>query len=219
MLHHLADSPQWIKIDQDYSKFGEEARNLQLALSPDGMNPHGIQSNSHITRLVILVIYNLPPLLCMNRKYMMLSMLISGPKQPRNDIDVYLAPLIKDLKQMWDTSVEVYAGYKENFTLRAMLFGTINDFSTYGIMSGYNIKGKCACPLCEESTYWMQLEHCTKNVFQGHRTFIPLTHCYRLLSKAFNGNIEECRALMPLIRYNLLENIQNLSNNFGKSCK
>ena len=102
---------------------------------------------------------------------------------------------------------------------RAMLFGTINDFSTYGIMSGYNIKGKCACPLCEESTYWMQLEHCTKNVFQGHRTFIPLTHCYRLLSKAFNGNIEECRALMPLIRYNLLENIQNLSNNFGKSCK
>ncbi|CAM8877535.1 unnamed protein product [Rhodiola kirilowii] len=34
----------------------------------------------------------------MKRRYMMLSLLISGPRQPGNDIDVYLAPLIDDLK-------------------------------------------------------------------------------------------------------------------------
>ncbi|CAM8880753.1 unnamed protein product [Rhodiola kirilowii] len=34
----------------------------------------------------------------MKRKYMMLSLLISGPRQPENDIDVYLASLIDDLK-------------------------------------------------------------------------------------------------------------------------
>ena len=44
---------------------------------------------------VLLVIYNLPPWLCMKRKYMMLSMMISGPRQPGNDIDVYLSPLIE----------------------------------------------------------------------------------------------------------------------------
>ena len=87
---HPADSPQWSKIDNDYPDFGEEARNLRLALSTDGMNPHGLQSISHTTWPVILMIYNLPPWLCMKRKYMMLSMLIYGPKQPGNDIDVYL---------------------------------------------------------------------------------------------------------------------------------
>src|ERR1051325_4571069 len=107
------------------------------------MNPHGIQSISHSTWPVILMIYNLPPWLCMKRKYMMLSMLIYGPKQPGNDIDVYLKPLIEDLKILWENGVEVYDGYmKENFNLRAMLFGTINDFPAYGNLSGYSIKGE-----------------------------------------------------------------------------
>ena len=34
----------------------------------------------------------------MKRKYIMMTLLISGSKQPGNDIDVYLAPLIDDLK-------------------------------------------------------------------------------------------------------------------------
>ncbi|CAM8999792.1 unnamed protein product [Rhodiola kirilowii] len=38
----------------------------------------------------------------MKRRYMMLSLLISGPRHPGNDIDVYLAPLIDDLKLLWD---------------------------------------------------------------------------------------------------------------------
>jgi len=40
-------------------------------------------------------------------------MLIPGPKQLRNDIDIYLAPLIEDLKDMWNEGVEVYDGYME----------------------------------------------------------------------------------------------------------
>ena len=42
------------------------------------------------------------------RKYMLLSMMIAGPKQPGNDIDVYLAPLIEDLTKLWVDGVEVY---------------------------------------------------------------------------------------------------------------
>ncbi|KAL9674273.1 hypothetical protein QQ045_030544 [Rhodiola kirilowii] len=38
----------------------------------------------------------------MKRRYMMLSLLISGPWQPGNDTDVYLAPLTDDLKLLWD---------------------------------------------------------------------------------------------------------------------
>jgi len=60
----------------------------------------GNMSMNHSSWLVLLVIYNLPPGLCMKQKYMMLSMMISIPKQLGNDIDVYLSSLIEDLKLM-----------------------------------------------------------------------------------------------------------------------
>jgi hypothetical protein len=216
-FRHPADSPQWTKIDNDYPDFGKEARNLRLALSTDGMNPHGLQSISHSTWPVIMVIYNLPPWLCMKRKFIMLSMLISGPKQPGNDIDVYLAPLIDDLKHLWEKGVEVYDGYrKEHFNLRAMLFGTINDFPAYGNLSGYSIKGQLACPICEENTDWMRLEKCKKNVFLGHRRFLPSNHHYRGWGKAFNGKSEHRRAPVPLTGDQIFENMKDMNNKFGK---
>ncbi len=217
MLRHPANSPQWKKIDIEYPDFGNEPRNLRLALSTDGFNPHGVQSSSHSTWPVILVIYNLPPWLCKKRKYMMLSMLISGPKQPGNDIGIFLAPLIEDLKQMWETGIDVYDGYREeSFTLRAMIFGTINDFSAYGNLSGYSTKGQCACPICEDGTDWMQLEHGKKNVFLGHRRFLPQKHHYRSWRKAFNGNTEERRAPLPLTGAQLFEKGKRFDIEFGK---
>lgn len=38
----------------------------------------------------------------------MLSLLILLPQSPGNDIDVYLQPLIKELKVLWDLGVETY---------------------------------------------------------------------------------------------------------------
>nr|GEW41247.1 hypothetical protein [Tanacetum cinerariifolium] len=64
-----------------------------------------------------------------------------SPKQPGNDIDVYLAPLIDDMKTLWGDGVDVYDAYKkETFKLRAMIFCTISDFSAYGNLSGYSTK-------------------------------------------------------------------------------
>ena len=48
----------------------------------------------------------------------MLTMLISSPRQPGNDIDVYLALLIEDLKMLWEEGVECFDGSREEtFTL------------------------------------------------------------------------------------------------------
>ena len=78
----------------------------------------------------------------------MLTMLISGPKQPGNDIDVFLAPLVEDLKLLWEEGVECFDGYRnETFNLRATLLWTINDFPAYGNLSGYFVKGYKACPI------------------------------------------------------------------------
>jgi len=84
LLHHVADSPQWKKIDTLYPQFGSDPRNLRLGLATDGMNPYGNLSSKHSSWSVLLIIYNLPYWLVMKRKYIMLSMMISGPKQPVN---------------------------------------------------------------------------------------------------------------------------------------
>ena len=101
MMRHPADSPMWKMIDTKWPDFGIEPRNLRLALSLDGFNPYGSVSSKYSCWPVILITYNLPPWLCMKRKYMMLTLLILGPKQLENDIDVYLQPLVDDLKVLW----------------------------------------------------------------------------------------------------------------------
>ncbi|KAL5554309.1 hypothetical protein UlMin_041710 [Ulmus minor] len=142
MLRHPADAPQWKTIDILYPEFGKDSRNLRLGLAVDRMNPHSNQSTSYSTWPVILVNYNLPPHLCMKRKFVMLTMLISGPKQPGNDIDVFLALLVEDLKLLWEEGVECFDGYRnETFNLRATLLWTINDFPAYGNLYGYSVKG------------------------------------------------------------------------------
>ena len=45
-------------------------------------------------------------------KFMMLSLLIPGPRQPGNDIDIYLAPLIEDLKTLWEVGVQAYDAHQ-----------------------------------------------------------------------------------------------------------
>ncbi|XP_071708293.1 uncharacterized protein [Rutidosis leptorrhynchoides] len=196
-IRHVADSLQWRNIDNDFEEFGDEIRNIRFGLSLDGFNPFGDLSSRYSTWPVLLCIYNLPSWLCMKRKYIMMSLLIQGPKQPGNDIDVYLEPLIDDMMQLWHTGVEVYDAYKkEYFQLRAMIFCTINDFPAYGNLSGYSTKGKKACPVCGDDTCSLWLKNCKKLVFMGHRRSLSKRHPYRKKKKLFDGKVE-VRVLGP----------------------
>ncbi|KAA0039485.1 transposase [Cucumis melo var. makuwa] len=131
-------------------------------LSADGVNPHGDMSSKYSCWPIVMVIYNLPPWLCLKRKYMMLSMLISKPKQPGNDIGTYLAPLIEDLKLLWENGVECYDAYREEvFNLRSVLLWIINDFPAYGNLSGCCVKGYKAYPICGDNTNSIRLRHGT----------------------------------------------------------
>ena len=82
--------------------FVDGARNLRFALSTDGMHPFREQSSSHSTWSVTLCIYSFPPWLCMKCKFIMMPVLIQGPRQPSNDIDVYLRPLVEELLLLWN---------------------------------------------------------------------------------------------------------------------
>jgi len=153
----------------------------------------------------------------MKRKYIMLSMMISGPKQPGNDIDVYLSPLIDDLRVLWEEGVDVFDAYSgEHFNMRAMLFCTINDFPAYGNLSGYSVKGHKACPICEKDTCYHQLKNGRKTVYLGHRRFLNQYHPYRRLRKAFNGEQENGVAPKPLTGEEVYQRQQHINVVFGK---
>ena len=148
------DGSQWRKIDRTYTNFALDARNIRFSLSTDGMNPFGEMSSGHSTCPATLCIYNLPPWLCMKRKFIMMPILIPGPKQPGNDIDVYLRPLVEELLLLrHKEGVRMWDGYKqEDFNLRALLFVTINDWPALSNLSGQSNKGYRVCTHCLEDT-------------------------------------------------------------------
>jgi len=72
----------------------------------------------------------------------MMHVLILGSKQPGNDIDVYLRPLVEELLLQWSKpGVHMWDEYKEeHFDLRTLLFVTINDWPTLCNLSGQTNK-------------------------------------------------------------------------------
>jgi hypothetical protein len=120
---------------------------------------------------------------------MMLTILVSGLKQPGNRIDVYLRPLVDDFKILWKPSVlEVWDEFKrEEFTMHAMLFTTINDNLAHRNLSGQNKRKGAACPRCLEDTCAVWQRHSKKYVFSGHHHFLRKKHPYQAMDCHFNG--------------------------------
>ncbi|CAA7056517.1 unnamed protein product, partial [Microthlaspi erraticum] len=132
-LRHPVDSVTWDQMNERYPAFAAEERNVRLGLSTDGFNPFNMKNTKYSCWPVLLVNYNLPPDLCMKKENIMLTLLIPGPKQPGNSLDVYLEPLIEDLDHLWKNGELTYDAFsKSTFNLKAMLLWTISDFPAYG---------------------------------------------------------------------------------------
>ncbi|CAA7058755.1 unnamed protein product [Microthlaspi erraticum] len=128
-LRHPRDGEAWKTFDQKFHTFASDSRNVRLGLATDGFNPFGAMSTSYSIWPVLLFPYNLPPWIAMKQSSTILSMIIPGKQMPGNDIDVYLQPLIKELKELWDDGVQAFdASTKEMFCLRAALMWTLSDF-------------------------------------------------------------------------------------------
>ena len=119
LMRQPADGSQWRNVDRQFPDFDSNPRNIRFGLSTDVMNPFGECGSSHSTWPVTLCMFNLPSWVCMKREYILMLVLIQGSKQPDNDIDVYLRPLVDELLLLWKREgVHVWDEYKqENFDL------------------------------------------------------------------------------------------------------
>lgn len=48
--------------------------------------------------LFFIVVYNLPPSMCMKDQFIFMPLIIPGDRNPAKDLNVYLRPLIDELK-------------------------------------------------------------------------------------------------------------------------
>ncbi|CAL2247513.1 unnamed protein product [Prunus armeniaca] len=166
-MSHSANSLSWKLLNDKWPGFGNEPRNLRLALSSNGFNPH-------------------------------------------SSLNVYLQPLIDDLKSLWDGIGGVYDAHNgEYFTLRAALMWTINDLPAYGNLSGCVVKGYKACPICGDDTPSHRLKNGHKIGYIGHRKWLLINHPYRRQRAAFNGKPEYGTPPEPLTGEEVLHMVED----------
>uniref|UniRef100_A0A1U7YJY3 Uncharacterized protein LOC104248805 n=1 Tax=Nicotiana sylvestris TaxID=4096 RepID=A0A1U7YJY3_NICSY len=189
VLCHPLDGEAWKHFDRMFPNFANKPKNVRLGLCVDGFTPFSVSAAPYSCWPVFVTLYNLPPEMCMKSPYLFLTCIVSGPSNPKGLIDVYLQPLIDDLKLLWHEGVETYdISTKQNFRLRASLMWTINDFSAYGMLYGWSTTGK-SCPYCMEDTKSFTLRHGGKNTwFDCHRRFLPMDHEFRRNISAFMKN-------------------------------
>ncbi|XP_060673255.1 uncharacterized protein LOC132803758 [Ziziphus jujuba] len=193
VLRHPADGEAWKHFDEQYPIFAMDPRNVRLGAATDGFNPFSNMSTSYSMWPVMLVPYNLPPWKCMKETFSMMSLLIPGPTAPGKDIDVYLWPMIDELKDLWTNGVTTYdISKKERFTMHAAVLWTIHDFPVYGTLSGWSTKGYKACPTCNEDTSSQALR--SKICYMGHRRYLSINHAWRN-NRQYDGKPE--RRLAP----------------------
>nr|XP_048328552.1 uncharacterized protein LOC125422128 [Ziziphus jujuba var. spinosa] len=189
VLRHPADGEAWKHFDEQYPIFAMDPRNVRLGAATDGFNPFSNMSTSYSMWPVMLVPYNLPPWKCMKKTFSIMSLLIPGPTAPGKDIDVYLRPMIDELKDLWTNGVTTYdISKKERFTMHAAVLWTIHDFPTYGTLSGWSTKGYKACPTCNEDTSSQALR--SKICYMGHRRYLSINHAWRN-NRQYDGKPEQ----------------------------
>ena len=117
----------------------------------------------------------------------MLVLIILGRKEiPFEFFDVWLRPVVEELKQLWD----VVPGYdvlesegNRHFNMRAALLYTNHDFLDYGKLASISHQGYCTCPPCGEQLWGQYSPECWKFMYREAQHWLQTSsylHSYAL---------------------------------------
>ena len=90
-MKHIKDT--WLE------KFKDEVRSLRLSISMDGVNPYCLQNTKYYVWPVVVINNNIPPWFSVKNEHLMLALIVPGRGQV-NNMDVYLQPLVDELKEL-----------------------------------------------------------------------------------------------------------------------
>jgi hypothetical protein len=173
-------SDAWHALDRFDLEFARDPKSVCLGLSMDGFQPYSSDSTTYSCWPVFVMPYNLPRKKCLKEGFIFLAHVILGPKEPRKQMNIFLHPSMKELKELWH-GVDAYDSHlKCQFNLRAAYLWSIHDYLAYDKFVGWCVHGRLNCPVCMDKSYASRLQHGRKvSFFDCHRRFLPLSHEFR----------------------------------------
>jgi hypothetical protein len=84
---------------------------------------------------------------------------ILGPKEPKKQMNIFLRPLMQELKELWQ-GVDAYDSHvKYRFNLCAAYLWSIHDYLAFGKFAGWCVHGRLNYPVCMDESYAYRLQH------------------------------------------------------------
>ena len=118
----------------------------------------------------------------------MLTLLIHSPSSPRKDMDVFLRPVIDELKDLWEQGIQKHDAMDNSvFNMRAAHMCTVNDFLARCSLFEWSGQGYKSCLTYNKDTSSIRI--IGKEAYIGHRRFLPRSLLLRN-NKKINGKIE-----------------------------
>ena len=97
----------------------------------DGVNPYSLQNTNYSIWPIVVINNNIPPRFFMKNENIMLALIFLGRRKVKN-MDVYLQPLVDELKELWE-EIHVYDVSRpittaRSFTLYGIFYYTTHDY-------------------------------------------------------------------------------------------
>ena len=104
----------------------------------DGVNPYSLQNTNYYVWPVIVINNNIPPWLSVKNEHLMLALIVPCRRRVIN-MDVYLQPLVDEMKELWD-GINAYdvsrpIAVERIFMLYGICIYTTHDYPGLGVFS------------------------------------------------------------------------------------
>jgi hypothetical protein len=101
IMSHPADGEAWEALDRLDLKFERVPMCVRLGLSTNGFQAHNSDSSPYSFWPIFIMPYNLPSNKCLKQGFMFLALVILCSKQPKKQMNIFLHPLMEELKELW----------------------------------------------------------------------------------------------------------------------
>ena len=190
-LRDFFDGELYRQFHIEKLKLFQDHRDVAFHLSLDGVQLTNMRH--HEVTPVILINLNLPPEERYQIKNILASMILPGPKKPKN-LDSFLRPLVDELKQL-DKGVTMIDGNTATpFVLRAWATMVTGDGPALAEAIGFKRPGNAIRP-CRTCTIKAQQE---LNPGRKRTYYLPHTD-YSFNSPPYRGNNTDIRRIIKLI--------------------
>jgi hypothetical protein len=101
IMSHSVDVEAWHALDSFDLEFVREPRSVSLGLSMNDFQPYSSDSTVYSWWSVFVMPNNLPPNKCLKEWFIFLTLVISGPKESKKQMHIFLRPWMEELKELW----------------------------------------------------------------------------------------------------------------------